>query len=195
MESPENRPTESMESESMESIMTPEILQAMVAERYRLEALLHSNPVYQRLEAVRRVIDLWARVADDTARVDPVASSDRSGGTVGAHPVPKSDHGPTTPPSDPPITTDPPVKSHRGGWTRGNSQRSRILTAAAEHFRETKMRATGREIYEAITSKGIQVRGKKPQAVVAANLSSSHLFDRSEEGYGLSEWSNGGARR
>jgi hypothetical protein len=185
----------------MEARPTPDILQAAVEEEYRLEAALRSHPIFQRLEAVRRVIEVYRGAGEILAAVDQVAGL--SGDTIRADPVPTPDPPATSSLSSPPTqraisppshsSSAPLARFRRGGWTRTNSQTSQIRAGAEEHFRKTGKRASGPEIYKALMSKGIEVYGRKPATVVAAALTSSPIFDRTPEGYGLREWSNGGA--
>ena len=80
----------------------------------------------------------------------------------------------------------------RSGWTRANSQSARIRDAAAPYLREKGKPARGTEIYKAINAKGVEVRRKKPSAVVANALRwSPMLFELTPKGFGLREWSNG----
>jgi hypothetical protein len=176
----------------MESAMNPEILQAAIEERYQLEARLRSNPDFRRLEAVRRIIALYAPGAEIPVPIDPILSPEPAGSVRRPAPTLNPDPSPTNSFSSP-TPSDPQRRSGQGLWVWGNSQASRIKGAAAEHLMETRKRATGGEIYKAIRAKGIEVRGEKPSATVSACLTSSPVFDHIRgEGYGLREWSNGG---
>jgi hypothetical protein len=89
---------------------------------------------------------------------------------------------------------DSTPRASRLGGTRGDSTTSRILPEAAQYLMSRGKRATGRQIYEAIVLKGIDVGGKEPIAGVCARLSVSPIFDHTPEGYGLREWSDSGSR-
>jgi hypothetical protein len=179
-----------MESDKMESRTTPEIVQALIKERYRLEASLRSNPDFRRLEAVLGLIDLYERVAEVPTRADLVADADLSGKTVPSDRMANPDLSTTTPSSHSSTAPDPPAKRRRGGWTRNNSQTARILAAATAYLRAKGRRAKGTEISRALVSNGVTINTQKPSAIVAARLSSSPIFDHAAEGYGLPEWSN-----
>jgi hypothetical protein len=84
-----------------------------------------------------------------------------------------------------------PKGASQGGWTKGNSESARICAGAAEYLRETGRRARSGEIYKALVAKGVSVGGTKPFARVSSRLGRSPLFDRTRDGYGLREWSNG----
>jgi hypothetical protein len=177
----------------MESATIPVILQAAIEERSRLEVRLRSNPDFRRLEVVRRLIVEYALGAGVPGPIDPISHPEPAGSTIRPAPTPNPDPSPTTSSSSPPSPSDVQRTSRKVGVVWENSQASRIKAAAAEHLMATKKRATGGKIYKAILSKGVEVRGKKPSAVVSACLTSSHVFDHTGEGYGLSEWSNGAA--
>jgi hypothetical protein len=177
----------------MESAMNPEFLQAAVDEHYRLEARLRSNPDFRRLEAVRRLIALYAPGAEIPVQIDPIFSPEPARSATRPAPTPNPDPSPTNLSSSAHVPSGPQPTSRQGLYTRGNSQSSRIKTAAAEHLVKTRKRATSGEIYNAIVSKGVEVGGKRPAGLVAAELSSSPIFDHTPEGYGLREWSNGGS--
>jgi hypothetical protein len=179
----------------MESKMAPDILQAAIEERYRLEALLRSNLAFQQFEAVCRVIGLYERVAEVPAGADPVANSDLSGRTDRPDPVPNPDLPTIIPSSDPSTLPDPLVRRRRGGWTWYDSETTRIRNAAVEYLRKKGCRAKGTEISSALASNGVKINSQKPSSVVAARLTASPLFDHTPDGYGLREWSNGRAPR
>jgi hypothetical protein len=63
------------------------------------------------------------------------------------------------------------------------------------YLREINRHASGGEICRAILAKGIEVGGKKPSATVTAQLTGSHLFHHTDQGYGLTEWLNGRTAR
>jgi hypothetical protein len=83
---------------------------------------------------------------------------------------------------------DPP----RRGLGNGASESARIRNGAAEFLRETQQRASGGEIYAALWEKGIAVNGSDPVTTVCRRLGRSDLFDHTDDGYGLVEWSNTG---
>lgn len=182
----------------MELARTPDILKAAIEESYRLEARLCANPDFRRLEVVRRIITLYAPGAEVPARIDPISHPDPISypepavSAIRAAPTTDPDPSPTNSSSREPDPSDPQPTSRQGLNTWGNSQSSRIRAAAAEHLMKTRKRATSGEICKAIVSKGIEVKGKKPAALVAAELSSSPIFDNTPDGYGLREWSNAG---
>ena len=130
--------------------MTDEILRAARAEEQGLVAALEKQPLYQKLLAVRRIIDLYG-----SASPAQTTSSDMGRGSRGS---------------------------------RSDSQASRIRDGAAQFLRERKTPATSGEITVALERLGIEVKGKKPSAVVASYLAHSELFVSSPEGYGLAEW-------
>jgi hypothetical protein len=172
----------------VESKTRPEILQVAIEERYRLEAVLRSNSDFRRLEAVRRVVELYERA--EPTRVDPVVNCDLPVSTVRPDPVPNPDQPEIIQASDPQTTPDSRLRPRRRRWTLADSQTSRIRDAAADYLRTKGGRAKGGEIYKAIASKGVEVSAKKPVAVVCARLTASPIFDRTSEGYGLREWSD-----
>ena len=178
---------------TMEATRIPEILKAAIEERYRLEARLRSNPDFRRLEAVGQIIALYASAAEVPLPIDPISYPEPAKSAIRAAQTPNPDPSSKNSSSSPPMPSDPQPTSRQGLWTWDDSQRKRIRDAAAEHLMKTGKRATSGEIYRAILSKGIEVRGKKPAAVVAAALTSSSELDHIRgEGYGLREWSNGG---
>ena len=166
--------------------MVADLLQAAHKERQRLESLLRSDPDFQKLEEVRRIIDLYEQEVQDPARVDPILCPDLQGSIPRTAPLP--DQPAKT--SRPAAHSDPPDRISSRRWTWGNSQSSRIRAATVEYLREKGKRARGGEIYKAIASKGVEVSSKKPVAVVCARLTASAIFDRTSEGYGLREWSD-----
>jgi hypothetical protein len=169
----------------VDSSKVPNILQAAYHERDRLVSSLRSHPHFPKLEAVLRIIDLYEPEADARARTGPIANPDPRDGICRSPPQPAKIFSP--PPSN---LAD---RASRPRWKKGCSQSSRIRAAAVEYLRQKGKRATGREIYQAIASNGIEVTGKKPVATVCARLSASEIFDCSPEGYGLREWSDTGA--
>jgi hypothetical protein len=168
-----------MESEIVESDMVADILQAAYQERQRLESLLRSNADFQKLEEVRRIIDLYEQPDEqppqNPAPADPIVHPTPLGSTFRA--------------------ARSPDRISRRRWRWGYSPTSQISAEAAHYLRITGERATSGEIYKAIASKGVEVGGKKPGSVVSARLSASEIFDRTPEGYGLREWLDGGAPR
>jgi hypothetical protein len=121
-------------SDPMGSNMTPDILQAALEERYRLEARLRSNPDFRRLEAVRCIIALYAPAAEVPATVDPISCPEPAESTLRSAPMPNSDLSPRISSSDRLTSTDAPVSSRRGSWSYTNSQASRMRAAAAEYL-------------------------------------------------------------
>lgn len=89
---------------------------------------------------------------------------------------------------------EPMTKNRRGGWTKGNSTSARIRTGALEFLRQIGRRAKGPEILRALEAKGLVINSKDPAALVSSRIGRSPLFDRTYEGYGLREWSNGAGR-
>jgi len=129
--------------------MENEMLRAAKAEEQRLEGLLRQDPTFLRLEAVRRIIDLYGARSDQPQRIGP-------------------------------------AKERR---SRQGSLASVIREIGATHLRNKKARAKSSEIYQAVLDAGITVPGQKPMSVVASYLSGSDMFDNTDEGYGLTEWS------
>jgi hypothetical protein len=128
----------------IESNLTPKILQALIAERYRLEALLRPNPVYQRLEAVRRMIETWERTSKVTP-LEPVANFDPSEGIVPPHVEHNSGYVPRIRAPAITVLPDPPTSSRRGSWSYTNSKASHMRAAVAEYLEEIGRRANRRQ--------------------------------------------------
>jgi hypothetical protein len=154
----------------MESNMSRDILLAANDERQRLEALLQADPTFQKLEAVRRIIELYE--PEIAASTHPSASSQESGPQL--HLIPDTA----------PTEVDPPTRAARA-WGRQSAQ---IREESVKYLRQKGEPATGPEICEAIMNAGVEIRGKKPSAVVSAKLSSSPLFEYTRDGYVLREW-------
>jgi hypothetical protein len=174
----------------VESDSVADLLRAAYKERQRLEALLRSNPDFQKLQGVRRIIALYDHEGQGSSPGDPIPRPDQRGST--SHPAAASDHRAEI--SRPVIRPEPSVRVARPRWTKGNSQSAKIRAATADYLRQKGKRATGGEIYKAITAQGIKVGGKDPAAGVTARISAaSAIFDHTPEGYGLREWSNGGS--
>jgi hypothetical protein len=85
-----------------------------------------------------------------------------------------------------------PTKERR---SRKGSLASAIREIGATHLRNKKARAKSSEIYQAVLDAGITVPGQKPVSVVSSYLSGSDMFDNTDEGYGLTEWSASGEAR
>jgi hypothetical protein len=190
-----------------------ELLHAAYEELHRLEALLQENPVYRRVEALRNLIEEYDAYIVGSRRPDlssvpkstlttsaPLPLHDQSAAptTVSASRAP-SDPGSPHPAADPDapanIRASAPVGLQGGPRRRGGprraSQAAQIRDAAAPFLREKGTPARGTEIYEAIRAKGVEVRGKKPSAVVTNALKwSPELFEKTSEGFGLTVWSN-----
>jgi hypothetical protein len=83
--------------------------------------------------------------------------------------------------------TTGPAKERR---SRKGSLASAIREIGATHLRNKKARAKSSEIYQVVLDAGITVPGQKPVSVVSSYLSGSDMFDNTEEGYGLTEWSD-----
>jgi hypothetical protein len=212
----------------MESPPTPEILQVAIEEGYRLEGRLRSNPDFRRLEAVRRIIAVYAPGAESPVSISPISHPEPASSATRSAPTPRPDPLSTNSASSPPIPSAPEPKPHADpilrrdpstelphrvpspdishpipdtprisprGWTWTNSQTSRIRAAAADYLRKIGKRAHGGEIYRAIVSEGVKVNGSNPTATVSARMSTSPIFDRTREGYGLREWADASARR
>src|SRR5260370_18621678 len=115
---------------AMESAVIPEILQAAIEEGYRLEARLRSNPDFRRLEAVRRVIALYAPGAEVPVPIDPISYPEPAGSAIPPAPTPTPDPSPTNSAPSPPNPSDPRPTSRQGLWTWEDSQAARIRAAA-----------------------------------------------------------------
>ena len=180
-----------VESDPLESAITPEILQALIDERYRLEARLRrSGPDFRRLETVCRMIALYPPGAEVPTALDPISYPEPAGSEIRPAPTANPDPSPTNSSSSAPIPPDRPTGSRRGSWEYTNSKASRMRDAAAEYLEEIGRRAKGIEICEALLSKRTEIGGRKPSATLCGNLSSSPIFDHIPgEGYGLREWS------
>jgi hypothetical protein len=178
----------------MESHMTLDILHSALEELYRVELRLRANPDFQRREALWRVIELYPQAEDRLHRTDPAVASDLS-----VAPVSPENLSGTHQSSDPemaltrPATVaDKPPTRRRGGWTKGDSKSSRMRDAAVAYLREIKRPASGGEICRALLAKGVEIGGRKPSATLACQLTGSHLFYHTDQGYGLTEWLNNG---
>jgi hypothetical protein len=161
------------------------------------------------LEAVLRLVEVYAAERDIQTHRDPVYPADPLLGAVArAHPISRVDAptaaSPSTPSTrvEPPGTVaqsshepagrgDPAKNGHRGGWTKGNSTSAQIRAGAVEYLRQKRARASGREIWGALKAKGVVITAKDPSALVSSRIGRSPLFDHTYEGYGLVEWSKG----
>jgi hypothetical protein len=179
----------------MESSMTPDILRSALEEFYPVEDRLRDNPDFQRREALRRVIELYERGAERPNRADVVVPPDLPATPPGSSPATARPLNPEIVLSRPAVASDRPPGRRRGGWTKGNSKSSRIRDAMVAYLREINRHASGGEICRAILAKGVEVGGKKPSATVTAQLTGSHLFHHTDQGYGLTEWLNGRTAR
>jgi len=77
------------------------------------------------------------------------------------------------------------IKNQR---SRPGSLASAVRETAVTYIRGKGARARSGEIYQAVLDAGISVPGQKPVSVVSSYLSGSHIFDNTDEGYGLTEW-------
>jgi hypothetical protein len=129
-----------------------ELLHAAYTELHRLEPLLQQNPIYRRVEALRRVIEEYegivgSRRPDLTFGPDPAMTTSVPEPT--RDPTAPATVTPSRPPASPDLTrrasaddpaADPDVPANisparvptrgRSGWTRANSQAARIRDAA-----------------------------------------------------------------
>ena len=193
-----------VESDPLESAITPEILQALIDERYRLEARLRrSNPDFRRLETVCRMIALYPPGAEVPTALDPISYPEPAGSEIRPAPTDAKGNGigqnmllgrtPTNSSSSPPMPPDPPTGSRRGSWWVTNSKASRMRAATAQYLEEIGRRAKGTEISKVLLSRGIEIGGRKPSSTLSAELTQSPMFDHIHgQGYGLREWSNDG---
>src|SRR6516162_9010017 len=126
-----------VESDPLESAITPEILQALIDERYRLEARLRrSGPDFRRLETVCRMIALYPPGAEVPTALDPISYPEPAGSEIRPAPTANPDPSPTNSSSSAPIPPDRPTGSRRGSWEYTNSKASRMRDAAAEYLEE-----------------------------------------------------------
>jgi hypothetical protein len=195
----------------MDSDHVIELLHAAYEELHRLEPLLKQNPVYRRVKALRideyqadiagsRRPDLrscpesaWSTSALASLR-DPIAPATVSPAHAPSAPRPQPH--PATDPDLPANTrarapASPALSRQPRGGPREKSQAAHIRDAAYSYLREKGTPSRGTEIYNAIRAKGVEVRGKKPSAVVANALRwSPGSFELTPEGFRLTEWSN-----
>lgn len=144
--------------------MDRDILTLAREEEVKLLAELRSNPVFQRLEAIRSVIRSYQNehVAEQVPH-----SVDRN----------------------PPASRTAAVR-RRG--PRPNSKSAEIIEASEAFLNKLGHRAESSVIANEIQRLGISVPGEKPISVVASYLSNSPKFDNVRgEGYGLTIWSKG----
>jgi hypothetical protein len=199
---------------SVESDPVIELLHAAYKELSRLEPLLQQNPLYRRVESLRRLIEEYEGIAGSRGS-DPIFGPNPTLTTSMPEPSRDSTGPATVSPSRPPVSSDltrralanhpaadpevtanispagvpdPSITRRRRGWNRGNSQAAQIRNAAAPYLREKGKPARGPEIYKAISAKGVEVRGKSPAAVVANALRwSPDLFELTPNGFRLRE--------
>jgi hypothetical protein len=170
------------------------------------------------LEALLRLVELYAAERDTQTHPDPVHRAAPLGGVANVNPPHRLDEATAASPSasltiseppgriaqsgsqgslpghEPHGRGDPATKSRRGGWTKGNSTSAQIRAGAVEYLRQKGARASGREICEALKAKGMLINSKDPSALVSSRIGRSPLFDYTYAGYGLREWSEGGSR-
>jgi hypothetical protein len=103
----------------MGSNMTPDILQAALEERYRLEARLRCNPDFRRLEAVRLIIALYSPGAEVRAPIDPISYPEQTRSPIHSAPTPNPDFPATISASGPLTPPDPAAgsRTRRGSWS------------------------------------------------------------------------------
>jgi hypothetical protein len=171
------------------------------------------------LEAVLRLVELYAAERKVQTYPDPVHGAEPLGGVSNGHPVRRVAAPTAASPSvsltiseppggnaasgaerslpghEPDGRGEPPTKSPHGGWTKGNSTSAQIRAGAVEYLRQKGARASGREIWEKLKAKGMVINSKDPSALVSSRIGRSPLFDHTYAGYGLREWSEGGSRR
>lgn len=169
------------------------------------------------LEAVLRLVDIYAAERHIQLRMHQVHRPDRAGKLADANPVRGDDALITTSPAGSSAVAEPSgrltlsnaravaldepnglgnvaTKNPRRGWTKGNSTSAQIRAKAAEYLRKTGTRARGSEIWKALRAEGLVINSKDPAALVSARIGRSPLFDHTYEGYGLREWSNPGVK-
>src|ERR1700693_1392520 len=131
----------------MGSNLTPGFLEAALAERYRLEALLRHYPEFCQLEAILRLLESYQQTVGFTdpggslaASAPPRKPSDietASGTDRPPHPAASATRSSPSLPG----SSDGPVMPRRGGWKKENSESSRIRNAAAEYLTQDSRRA------------------------------------------------------
>jgi hypothetical protein len=199
----------------MDSNPVIELLHAAYAELRRLEALLQQNPIYRRVQVLRRLVEEYgadiAVFGPSDPRPDPGSSeaataqgSPRDAGKVPPSDAPSHQPAEAAPqllPSREPaakVSIEPAAPSdsapkgrHRAG-SGEKSQAARIRDATAIFLEKRGAPAKSTEIYKEIHKMGVEVRRGKPHAVVSNALRySPGLFTLAPDGFGLSAWSIG----
>jgi hypothetical protein len=169
----------------MESNRIPSVLQFALEEERKLEARLQSNPDFQDLAEVRRVIALCRETEAlpvQSQQIITLCASEHVDDDTASEPHPPRIDSPSYPLAH--------NRATRPRWAWRRSESAEIRREAETYLRQKGKRAHGTEISRALTSKGLKINSKQPSAIVCARLSSSRIFDHTEDGYGLADWSN-----
>jgi hypothetical protein len=188
------------DSDPFGQIHKAEFLHSLYAELHRLEPLLEQNPVYRKHKRLRDLIrecetDIIGSIRPDLRSspqswsIASVPIGDNAPATVTPSHALNASEAVSSVPQPRPATDSKP---HRRGGPREVSQAAQIRHAALSYLQGKGKPAHGTEIYDAIRVKGVQVRGRKPAAVVANALRwAPEWFKKTSDGFALPEWSNG----
>src|SRR5947209_7479678 len=147
----------------MESNASPDFLRAATDERRRLEVLLQADPIFQKFEAVCRVVELYEK--EVSVRRPASAAPQKSGPEP--EPIRNVARQEQNRHVDPQTLAASTKETSPGDWEWGR-QSAQIRESSVEYLRQRGEAATGPEICAAIMKLGVEIRGKKPSAVVAA---------------------------
>jgi hypothetical protein len=144
----------------MESNRSPSVLQFALEEERRLVSVLRSNPDFQQLMQVRRVIALWRQTDEPPAGRDQIITSNLS-----EHAIPDDRvYGPQPPKFNSLWDPAAPVRAarpRRGRWTWRRSVTAEIRREAEAYLRQKGQRAHGKEIWSALAFKGLRNQQQK----------------------------------
>ncbi len=147
-----------------------DMLKVAEAEVARLEAELALTPTYQKLQAAKKIVELY------TAKPHPIAARPASfaGGGSEVNVIRRVGN----------LIVSRPISA--------DTKVARIDAAAVEFLKKRGSRATSSELLEAMKAAGIQITGKEPIKALSAYLSNSKSLNNIRElgGYGLVEWGN-----
>lgn len=197
------------------------LLHAAYEELQQLEPLLERNPVYRKVSALRSLINEYQADMPASTRTDLSIRSNSAQAKSGPNSIHdlsaariRPDRSPSplnaavdrcetpfgvdpAPPADIPVSAaaSAPLSGRGRLGPRDRSQSARIRDAAVIFLRERGEPASGTEIYNTIRKRGVEVRGKKPSAVVCNALRwDSETFKKTSEGFALAEWLDDGDR-
>ncbi len=158
----------------LEETIVDALIESAKAEERKLVAQLQNDPTFQKLEAVRRLLETYGEA---TGRLAGDLFAQGSWRPVLSKPV-----------SAPRPQTAPQVSNFN---PKPNSNSARVASAAAAYLRKTGKRAQSLEIMQALEKEGFSFVGDKPTTGLASILSHNPLFDNvrgAGNGYGLMEW-------